>query len=77
VTDGIHWGAGDYRFLRNAMIGATAAGAAILLLAVDRSAPDALTLVWLVTAGWIAVRAVFGVARIWPGIGAAPLRAVD
>jgi hypothetical protein len=33
--------------------------------------------VWLVTAGWIAVRAVFGVARIWPGIGAAPLRAVD
>jgi len=77
VTDGIHWGTGDYRFLRNAMIGATAAGAAILLLAVDRSAPDALTLVWLVTAGWIAVRAVFGVARIWPGVGAAPLRAVD
>jgi MATE family multidrug resistance protein len=77
VTDGIHWGTGDYRFLRNAMIGATAAGAAILLLAVDRSAPDALTLVWLVTAGWIAVRAVFGVARIWPGIGASPLRAID
>ena len=77
VTDGIHWGTGDYRFLRNAMIGATAAGAAILLLAIDRSAPDALTLVWLVTAGWIAVRAVFGVARIWPGIGASPLRAID
>ncbi len=77
VTDGIHWGTGDFRFLRNAMIGATAGGAAILLLAIDRSAPDALTLVWLVTAGWIAVRAVFGVVRIWPGIGASPLRAVD
>jgi MATE family multidrug resistance protein len=77
VTDGIHWGTGDYRFLRNAMIGATAAGAAILLLAVDRSEPGALTLVWLVTAGWIAVRAVFGIARIWPGIGASPLRAID
>ena len=77
VTDGIHWGSGDYRFLRNAMLGATVVGAAILLLAVDRSAPDALTLVWLVTAGWIAVRAVFGLIRIWPGIGASPLRAID
>jgi len=53
------------------------AGAVLLLLAVDRSAPDALPHEWLAAAGWTAVRAVFGVARIWPGVGATPLRAVD
>jgi len=36
----------------------------------------ALLWVWLVTAGWIGVRAVLGVVRIWPGVGRAPLRRV-
>jgi MATE family multidrug resistance protein len=71
ATDGIHWGTGDYRFLRNAMIVATGLGAAGIFL-LDEAAPGALTLVWVVSAAWIAVRAALGVARIWPGIGASP-----
>jgi MATE family multidrug resistance protein len=33
-----------------------------------------MTRIWLVTAAWITIRAAFGLLRIWPGIGAAPLR---
>ena len=71
VTDGIHWGTRDYAYLRNAMFVSTAAG--LLGIASLPHTPDALAWVWLVTAGWISVRASFGVLRIWPGIGAAPL----
>ena len=46
------------------------AGLALL----DESAPGALTRVWLVAGVWIGVRAAFGMARIWPGIGASPFR---
>jgi multidrug resistance protein, MATE family len=74
ATDGIHWGAGDYRYLRNAMLVATVVGAVALAL-VDRAAPGALVQIWLATGLWIFVRAVLGVARIWPGIGRAPLAA--
>jgi MATE family multidrug resistance protein len=72
VTDGIHWGTSDYRFLRNAVAVATVTGAVLLALFEGQSGFD-LTTVWLITGVWIAVRAGFGVARIWPGIGAAPL----
>ena len=68
VTDGIHWGARDYGYLRNAMFAATATGAALLGLA------HSLVFVWAVTAIWVSIRAAFGVARIWPGVGRAPLR---
>jgi len=68
VTDGIHWGTRDYRFLRNAMLTATGVGLALLWGA------ESLASVWLVTGVWICVRAGFGMLRIWPGIGAAPLR---
>ncbi len=73
VTDGIHWGTGDYRFLRNAMSFATVSGALLLVLLEGGSGFD-LTQVWLITGLWITIRAGFGVARIWPGFGAAPLR---
>jgi MATE family multidrug resistance protein len=73
ATDGIHWGTGDYRYLRNAMLAATGLGAVSLYL-LDESRPDALAMVWWITGGWIAVRAVFGMLRIWPGIGASPFR---
>jgi MATE family multidrug resistance protein len=73
ATDGVHWGTSDYRYLRNAMLAATSLGVAGLAL-LDESATGALTGVWLVTGGWIAIRAAFGVARIWPGIGASPFR---
>ena len=73
VTDGIHWGTADYRFLRNAVAAATATGAALLVV-LQGHPGFSLTHVWLITGAWIAVRAGFGVTRIWPGFGAAPLR---
>jgi MATE family multidrug resistance protein len=72
VTDGIHWGTRDYAYLRNAMIAATAIGCALLLV-VDLQSDDALLFIWWVTGVWIGVRALFGVVRIWPGLGRGPL----
>ncbi len=72
ATDGIHWGTSDYRYLRNVMFVATGCGAAGLA-ALEAGGSGSLTLVWVVTAGWIAIRAGFGIARIWPGIGSSPL----
>ncbi len=72
VTDGIHWGTGDYRYLRNVMVLATSAGA-LSLRAIDLATPEAFVAIWVVTAGWIGIRALFGVLRVWPAIGAAPL----
>jgi len=71
-TDGIHWGTGDYRFLRNAMLIATGVGAAALTL-LGPAGGDALESVWLVTSLWILLRAAAGMLRIWPAIGRAPL----
>lgn len=71
VTDGLHWAARDYTFLRNAMLAATAAGVIGLWL-VDPARSDALFHVWIVTGVWVSVRAAFGVARIWPGFGRTP-----
>lgn len=73
ATDGIHWGTGDYGYLRNAMILATAAGAVGLAI-LDLTAVDALSRVWWVTSLWIFVRGLLGMLRIWPGIGRSPLR---
>jgi MATE family multidrug resistance protein len=73
ATDGILWGARDYRYLRNAMFAATGLGSA-LLFALDLGAPGALARIWVVTAVWIALRTAFGIVRIWPGIGRSPLR---
>ncbi len=75
VTDGIHWGTGDFAYLRNAVVVATLAGSLLLLL-IDTAAPSALLWIWLATAVWIFIRAIFGMIRIWPGIGRAPLGAV-
>lgn len=73
VTDGIHWGASDYRFLRNAMMMATAIGLlGLQLIASDRA--EAFSGVWLMTVLWIGVRAFWGVARLYPGIGSSPFR---
>jgi MATE family multidrug resistance protein len=71
ATDGIHWGTSDYRFLRNAMMLATGVGTVALFL-LDDTVAGSLTQVWVVIAGWILVRAILGVARIWPGIGNSP-----
>ena len=75
ASDGIHWGTGDFRFLRNVMLAATTfGGIAIYLL--DETVSGALTRIWLITACWIAIRAGFGVLRIWPGFGKSPLKKV-
>jgi MATE family multidrug resistance protein len=73
ATDGIHWGTGDFRFLRNAVMVATTVGIGGLFL-IDLDDPGALTWVWLVTGLWIFIRAFFGISRIWPGLGNSPLR---
>lgn len=75
LTDGVHWGTGDYAFLRNGMFVATAAASTMLLL-IDHSQPNALLWVWLSTVVLIAIRSILGVARIWPGIGDSPFKAV-
>lgn len=72
VTDGIHWGTGDYRYLRNVMLLATVTGG-VALLTLPPGWSGNFVLVWWITSAWILVRAVFGLLRIWPAIGAAPL----
>jgi len=72
VTDGILWGAGDYRYMRNGMIAASAAGF-LGLWAIDVEGEHALLLVQAATVAWIAVRSAVGLARIWPGVGRARL----
>jgi MATE family multidrug resistance protein len=74
VTDGIHWGTGDYFFLFLAMLAATALGA-LMLFAPRPPGMEPLVWIWGATVLWIGVRAAFGVARIWPGLGASPLAA--
>ena len=68
ATDGIHWGTGDYRYLRNVMLLASAIGA-LTIYWIDETAVGALTLVWIATGLWILIRAGLGVWRIWPGSG--------
>jgi len=75
VTDGIHWGTADFRYLRNGMFFSTIAGVAALLL-IDTSQPDALVWVWLTMVAWLGVRSAFGLVRIWPGMMDSPLRSL-
>jgi hypothetical protein len=55
------------------MIASTLAGL-VVLLSVDFARPGGLTVIWIITGGWIALRTAFGLLRIWPGFGASPLR---
>ncbi|MDQ4077277.1 MAG: MATE family efflux transporter [Chloroflexota bacterium] len=75
VTDGVHWGSGDFRFLRNAMLLSTGIGCAVLLL-IDPTRANALAWLWGVIGLWNLLRAALGVVRIWPGIGRSPFRIV-
>jgi MATE family multidrug resistance protein len=73
VTDGIHWGTGDFAYLRNAMLIATCIGVG-LFTQIEVSQPQAFTQVWLVMVVWTLIRGGLGVIRVWPGIGKAVLR---
>ena len=55
---------------------ATGTGALLLLGMTNAGITigDGLTTIWAVTAVWISIRAVFGVTRVFPGFGAAPLK---
>ena len=75
ATDGIHWGSGDFRYLRNAVIIATTCGVIAIYL-LDETKAGAFTWIWVITAFWIVIRAAFGVIRIWPGLGNSPLKKV-
>jgi MATE family multidrug resistance protein len=72
VTDGIHWGTGDFRYLRNVVVFATSLGA-ISLIFLEYFSIGSLNLIWWITGGWICIRALFGILRIWPGTPRSPL----
>jgi len=72
-TEGIHWGTGDFRFLRNVMMFATVSGVVALYL-LRQDSNSALTWIWLIIGFSITIRAIFGVARIWPGFGKSPFK---
>ena len=75
ASDGIHFGSGDFGFLRNAVLSAMAAGGALVVWA-DASQPGALVVVWLGFAVWTSLRAAAGTLRIWPGGQSCPLGSV-
>lgn len=72
ITDGAHWGTGDYRYLRNVMLVATIVGISIILL-VETHYEWQVAVLWTASLVWTIIRGGLGVARIWPGIGQAPL----
>lgn len=73
VTDGIHWGTGDFGFLRNVVLVATLSSGSVLL-ALEYAGWLNLTLVWWCVGLWIFIRAGLGMFRLWPGMGKSPLR---
>ena len=68
LTDGVHWGTGDFRYLRNAMLLASLAGI-ISIWILEQSSYSSLVWVWILIGGWNILRGLFGILRIWPGIG--------
>jgi MATE family multidrug resistance protein len=74
ATDGIHWGTGDFGYLRNSMLAASAVGGLCVLAVEFIRPPQVLVYIWLASALWTFIRAGFGLVRIWPGLGNAPLK---
>jgi len=68
LTDGVHWGTGDFRYLRNVMLLASLAGI-IGIWTLEQSSHNSLAWVWILIGGWNILRGLFGILRIWPGIG--------
>jgi multidrug resistance protein, MATE family len=75
LTDGTHWGTGDYRFLRNAMFMASLTGVLGIWI-VEQNGTQNLIWVWIMVGAWNTVRAAFGFGRIWPGIGKSVFREI-
>lgn len=72
ATDGIHWGMGDFRFLRNVVLIATTVSASLLFL---MGGLDGFSLnwIWAITGLWTSIRAGAGLLRIWPGTAGSPM----
>jgi MATE family multidrug resistance protein len=68
LTDGVHWGTGDYRYLRNTMLISSLIGIVGAWI-LERGRETTLIMIWLLISGWILLRGFFGLIRIWPGIG--------
>ena len=75
-TDGVLFGSSDFAFLRNSVLSALVVGVS-LMWCVDVDSPLALDFVWWSFTAWVAVRALVGTLRVWPGIGTAPLSDMD
>ena len=73
LTDGVHWGTGDFRYLRNAMVIASGIGIIGLWL-LENSANTTLAWIWIMIGVWNFIRGLFGVLRIWPGVGGSIFR---
>jgi MATE family multidrug resistance protein len=73
LTDGVHWGTGDFTYLRNAMLIASGVGMAGLQL-LETSGRPTLAWIWIIIALWNFLRGLFGTLRIWPGVGRSPLK---
>jgi len=39
----------------------------------NEASASALTWIWALTVAWITIRMLFGLVRVWPGVGEAPL----
>jgi MATE family multidrug resistance protein len=76
LTDGVHWGTGDYRYLRNTMIVLSAASI-LGIWYLERSEEASLVWIWILIGVWITLRGGFGLVRIWPGIGNSPFKNTD
>jgi len=68
LTDGVHLGTGDYGFLRNAVLTSSLIGILGLWL-LERNGVGSLSWIWIMITIWIILRGLFGLLRIWPGIG--------
>jgi MATE family multidrug resistance protein len=73
ATDGIHWGTGDFRYLRNAMVAASVVCGGLVWWLEWLQPSQVLVVIWWITVLWTAMRAGFGMARIWPGSDEGPL----
>jgi MATE family multidrug resistance protein len=72
LTDGVHWGTRDFPYLRNVMILASGLGM-LGLWFLGRSEVSSLIWIWILISVWNFLRGLFGLLRIWPGVGKSPL----
>lgn len=74
ATDGIHLGTGDFAYLRNSMFTAVMVSICAIFVVEWLEPENMLLWIWIVSGIWTSLRALFGMIRVWPAIGHAPLR---